>query len=124
MTTYANTTERKPRALPSRWRNIDGLDRLTDAQLATLGWYPVRYETLQTGASGYADFPAEPTNGEWIVESLPADPARVLREAWAKDATRRARTTAQKTLAQPLSDSPTGNEIAAREAALLTLLGV
>ena len=74
---FAYTSELKPRALPAQWTDpasgntIMGLSLLSDTELASLGWYPVRREPLNPGASGYA--PIELISNEFVVASLPAD---------------------------------------------------
>lgn len=36
-----------PRSLPSSWRNISGLNNLSDAELLPLGWLPWRFVEVQ-----------------------------------------------------------------------------
>lgn len=77
MAQYAHTSDQNPRALPAQWidkttgNTIMGLSLMSDAELAEIGWYPVRYEPLESGASGYA--PIELIGNEFVIASLPAD---------------------------------------------------
>ena len=48
-----------------------GLSLMSNSELAALGWYPVRYEPLESGASGYGEMIL--VDGEYVIPSLPAD---------------------------------------------------
>jgi hypothetical protein len=77
MTQYAHITESTQRSLQAQWTDpatgntIMGLSLLSDAELAALGWYPVRREPLEPGASGYGEMTL--IDGEYVIPSLPAD---------------------------------------------------
>jgi hypothetical protein len=79
---YAHESNQQPRTLPAQWTNpatgdtIMGLSLLSDTELAALGWYPVRREPLEPGASGYA--PIELIDNEFVIASLPGDPEQHL----------------------------------------------
>jgi hypothetical protein len=79
MTQYAHIDNPIPQRLPHEFDhaggNTMGLDAMSDDRLAALGWYPVRREPLEPGASGYA--PIELIGSEFVIASLPGDPAVV-----------------------------------------------
>lgn len=76
---YAHLSNPIPRALPGQWKSADGLVMglalLSDADLAALGWYPVRYETLEPGSTGYGEMYLDGEAGEYVVPALQPDPA-------------------------------------------------
>lgn len=87
MTYYAHRSDHIKSRLPRSWNDpytgsyYMGLDTMTLEELADLGWYPVRLEPLEPGAAGHGEFPSEPTNGEWVIPSLPGDPSIALTNA-------------------------------------------
>lgn len=79
MTKYAHTTDLTPKRLPQSFTHegklIMGLDAMTDAQLAEIGWYPVVREPLEPGASGYGKMKL--VGDKFVTPSLPGDPEAV-----------------------------------------------
>jgi hypothetical protein len=75
---YANISDLIPQRLPCSYTHEGklymGLDAMTDAQLATLGWYPVRREPLAEGATGWGEMYADDQTNEFVIPSLPANP--------------------------------------------------
>ena len=51
-----------------------GLNVLSNADLAALGWYPARREPLEPGAPGHGDAYLDDGAGEIVIPSLPGDP--------------------------------------------------
>lgn len=87
MTLYAHIADSppRPRQLPDNWTHagglVMGLSALSVPELAALGWYPVRWEALEPGASGYDDAYLDEQAGEFVIPSLPGDPAAALAAA-------------------------------------------
>ncbi len=77
MNQFAHVTNQAPCRLPNQWTDplhgstIIGLSLMSDAELATIGWYPVRREAMNPGASGYGEMTL--IDGEFVIASLPAD---------------------------------------------------
>ena len=86
MTQYAHTTDHTPRQLPKTWLDpntnqlIMGLPALEPSALADLGWYPVRYEPIEPGATGRGDLYFDEAAQAFIVPSLPGDPDAALQQ--------------------------------------------
>ena len=85
MTQYAHIDNPVPQRLPRSFQHatglLMGLDAMTDAQLADLGWYPVRRAELEPGAAGWGDLTLDPDAGEWVYPSLPGDASVALANA-------------------------------------------
>ncbi|AFL75404.1 DUF4376 domain-containing protein [Thiocystis violascens] len=75
MTQYAHIDNPIPQKLPHEFQHAGGLtmglDAMSAERLAELGWYPVRREPLEPGASGYA--PIELIGSEFVIASMPGD---------------------------------------------------
>ena len=91
MSFYAHTTDLLPRRLPRTWADPAtnllhmGLPALSAADLAALGWYPVRREPLNDGASGYGPLQFDEAAQEYVIPSLPADSDAALQQ-WRESA--------------------------------------
>jgi hypothetical protein len=131
MTLYAYTYDEEPKSqrLPSKpWRDpqtdiTHHLYSYDDSRLAALGWYSVRREELEEGATGWGEMYLDDQTNEFVIPSLPADPAVTLKQRWLKSKRARKERDARKTLASLIPDNPTNEDIQARIDALNTLTG-
>jgi hypothetical protein len=126
---HINDAELKPQRLPrTPWRDpqtgiTHHLYSYDDTRLAALGWYPVRREELEEGATGWGEMYLDDQTNEFVIPSLPADPAVALKQRWLKSKRSRKERDARKTLASLIPYNPTHKDIQARIDALNTLTG-
>jgi hypothetical protein len=107
MTQYAHIHDKEPkpqRLLTKPWRDqqtgiTHHLYSYDDTRLAALGWYLVRREELEEGATGWGEMYLDDQTNEFVIPSLPADPAASLKQRWSKSKRARKERDARRTLA-------------------------